>query len=361
MPWGKIRARGQPPPVGAGVLRQLAAEKNAADAANAADRERWEAAGDMALTAEPFPSQGVFRCEPKYSLGGKGVPRDQFIKHSVNLDAPGPGEGIGDVQPSMGFQPLSTQRSGPSYRIGTGKRPPLTEGGDDCSPGPGAINTFGMGESGPKGSTFKPFVTATRLPMWAAVNPPGPGDYALPPAIGEQVDSRYPTLPISSFERAPLVGMGTEDWTPGVKYAHQHDAFGVHAASRTMPAYSLRARTAFGTMYPDRGAEYALRPGERDKHKMTTSELIGNMQKEEMNKAVAAEMNAFPSTKPRPKHDRRAPRAGGAAAQSWGFHTSGFHRRSDDELENRVKRWSDAARIERVENIQRLDATGAMN
>ena len=78
-------------------------------------------------------------------------------------------------------------------------------------------------------------------------------------------------------------------------------------------------------------------------------------------KAVAAEMNAFPSTKPRPKHDRRAPRAGGAAAQSWGFHTSGFHRRSDDELENRVKRWSDAARIERVENIQRLDATGAMN
>ena len=77
----------------------------------------------------------------------------------------------------------------------------------DCSPGPGAINTFGMGESGPKGSTFKPFVTATRLPMWAAVNPPGPGDYELPPAIGEQVDSRYPTLPISSFARAPL-GIG---------------------------------------------------------------------------------------------------------------------------------------------------------
>ena len=193
--------------------------------------------------------------------------------------------------------------------------------------------------------------------MWAKVLPPGPGDYELQPAIGEQVDSKYVTLPITSFERAPLAQMGTEDWTPGVKYAHQQDAFGVHAASSTMPSYSLRARTAFGTMYPDKGAEYDLRPGERDKHKMTTSELIGNNHKIEMNKAVAAEIASFPPTQPRPLADRRHPPPG---AQSWGFRKSGYHRKSDDELEDRVKRWSRASRVERVENMQRLDMTGAL-
>eukprot|EP00937_MAST-01D_sp_MAST-1D-sp2_P002958 g2958.t1 len=313
---------------------------------------------------DPFPTLGCYRREPAHSFGGKGVPRDQFITLTVNKDSPGPGSEMYE-QPSLGFQPLSTKRSGPTHSIGTMERPPFWAC-ENISPGPGAVNVAGTQMSGPKGCTFHEFKTKSRLPLWANAPPPGPGDYELQGAIGAQASSRYPTLPISRFgtqhraEYRKLWG-GSADLTvmlqdtPGVAHAHQHDAFGDE------PQYTLRPKTAFGSMYEgiaraaaDAEADAQFGDAARKARQLSTSDYIGNQKKVALNKSVALEIASFPRTKHLPASQRR--RHDKRNDAKWGFRSSGFHRGSDDdELEARVRGWAGLERVQHATTMQRID------